>query len=83
MIDKIATFNENIKAIGYWLNPKNLYAEAVQGLDALVHSPETAIFLMAAAIISIIFRALDVRTPLKITFWTWAAYWLLRGFIFI
>lgn len=76
-------FNTTVDKIGYWLNPKNLFTEAWQGLDALVHSPEAAIFLMAAAIISIIFRALDVRLPLKITFWGWVAYWILRGFIFV
>jgi hypothetical protein len=79
----LTDFNTTVHKIGYWLNPKNFFNEVIQGLDALVHSPDTGLFLMASAIISIIFRALGVKTPLKITFWVWVAYWILRGVIFV
>lgn len=77
------TFNDNMAAIGYWLNPKNLFTEIWQGLETLIYSPDTAVFLMVAAIIALIFRVFDVKTPFKVVFWTWVAYWILRGFIFV
>ncbi|MGP9042084.1 M23 family metallopeptidase [Cytobacillus kochii] len=76
-------FNGTVDTLSYWLNPKNLFSEIWQGLEALIYNPETAVFLMAAAIISIIFRGLEVKLPLKLTFWSWVAYWILRGFIFV
>lgn len=76
-------FNHTVDKISYWINPKNFFNEAWGGLEKLVLSPDAAVFLMVCAIISIIFRALDIKLPLKLTFWGWVAYWVLRGFVFI
>jgi hypothetical protein len=76
-------FNTTVDKIGYWLNPKNLFTEAWQGLDVIIHSPDTALFIIAATIIGFWLIALGLKLPKKILFWGWIIYWILRGFVFV
>lgn len=76
------TTTETLEAIGYWINPKNLFTEAWQGLEWLMLNPATGHFLIGGTIVGIWLIMFGANWPKRYVFWGWVSYWGLRVMFF-
>ena len=81
--DKVTKIYDGVNNFIYWVNPVNWVKEGWQLLETSISTGAWDIPLLIITIVAVWLLMLGAKTPAKIVFWGWVAFWVLRGVIFV